>query len=201
VGTLHSQEKMDRMRRGTSYYVDVPTITAHRMDDGTASTSNAVQIPPGTKLMALTWMRSQQIYLNRASKKNMSCRFQFPPKTTRVKLGFPGQTPLYFENGFENLGGTDAHKATTSVWYHQQLVNMGLYHHDYNRLFPKLATNQSYDQVLFVFPSEMKEHTELRVDCLYDETMSQPQWYLLATVLQQYRFTYKDKMPIKIERV
>jgi hypothetical protein len=202
VGTLHDQAKMDRMRKGCSYYVDVPTVTAEHVASGGSFSTNQVYVPQGAKLTALTWMPEWQLYHNRAKKKFLAANFHFPPNATRVKVGFPGETPLYFENGFENLGTTEAYKAATSVWYHRALTNKSLYQHDFNLLFPRVSTTRGFDQVLFVFQNEMKEHAEqLRVECVYDSQLSQANWLLVSTVLQQYRFHYTDKMPIKMERV
>jgi hypothetical protein len=201
--TLQSQEKMDKMKRGLKWFVDVPRITPQTIDEGKMETINRVPVPKGAKVVVLTWMRYQQLFLNETQKKNLSARFHFPRNAVSLKVEVSGRSgALYFAEGFKNVGTSDGHVSPTLRVYHHHLVSKGLYSKPFEKFFPP-GGDMGFDQSIIVdfTTDKIKSPTELIVTVAYNSNFSPIKWYLVPTVVEQHEFTYHDKMELKHEVV
>jgi hypothetical protein len=202
--TLNSQEKMDRGKKGGKWFVDIPRIIPQSVDHGQMMTVNKVTVAKGTKAVMLTWMKSDQLFLNELSNKNLSARFRFIPNAISAKFEVAGgkEGSIYFPEGFKDLGTTGAHVSNTLRVYHGLLVAKKLYSRPFDKFVPPSGQN-GYDQSIIIsFTDEkLKEATEVVVTVEYNAAASPTKWYLVPTLLEQHELTYFDKQAIKSEVV
>jgi hypothetical protein len=184
-----------------NYYVDVPKLRLERLIAGTSISQTSFPVPPGTRVVILAWLMEWQVTQDKASRKNLSARFTFPVDARNVKLTFKGKDGVVFSEGLEDFGvDLEAVPSCTSIackTYHQEMGQKGLYPKKFESMFPR--TGRSYDQIYMVdlTPYDVSLATEMVVTVDYKGTGSPDKTFMLATTLQQYRYTYHgDKLPL-----
>ena len=75
-------------------YVDVPKVHFQAVPEGQQVTNTTVNVPAGSKFVAVTWVMSHQIFPSSVMKKNLAARFQFPPGAKHVTMEIDGKSVL-----------------------------------------------------------------------------------------------------------
>jgi hypothetical protein len=128
----------------------------------------------------------------------LSARFSFPRNATKVWVGFEGDKGMLFETGFLELGTDKAYQSFTSKEYYRQIIDKGLYHRKFDKMFPK-GTIRSYDEFLIFDLTAYKLTTPsiLKVLIDYNDEASLPNYKLCSMLVQQYEYTYHDGDELK----
>jgi hypothetical protein len=191
-------QTMASMQRESRYFTDVPRVSFESVEDGKMVTSNSVPVPPGTKVVILSWVWSDHVFHKPTSNKPLSARFHFPPNATHVWVGFQGEKGELFEHGFDELGTSKAAVSITSQEYFNKLIQSGLYSKEFNKLFPKTPT-RGYDQSIIIDMTAKKldVNSKLLVLVKYNDTMSLAQYYLCSVQVQQYEYVYRHGEKLK----
>lgn len=196
---LSSQEKTDKARKSaTLYYVDVPRILISSVLAAQSVTYHNVHVPVGCKMLAVTWMFSDEVYYNTTSKKSLRPHFHCPPKASQVNFTLDGRQ-LLFERGVTDVGVTNSHWSKTCNDLFETMSHVGVYSKKFPSMFP--ASGYGHDQIFFFNFQyrEFKEPNQLLVEVTYTGEQSQPGWQLVAFTSQQFSFTLKEREPLKME--
>ena len=196
---LSSQDKMDKTRRSQArYFVDVPRILVSRVMENQMVTNHTVPIPVGCKMVAVTWMKSDQLYLNATKMKSLLAQFHAPPKASNVTFQLDGKR-LLFDRGVDNVGLSSSHWSRSCQDLHNMMVHQGVYSKRFEDMFP--SAGMGHDQVFFFdfLYREFKEPTQLELEVTYTDEMSQTGWNLVSFTSQQFSFLLKEREPLKIE--
>jgi len=191
-------QTMASMQRESRYFTDVPRVSFESVESGKMVTNNSVPVPPGTKVIILTFVFSDHVFHKPTSNKPLSPRFNFPPNATNVWAGFEGEKGEIFEHGFDELGTSKAAISITSQEYYNKLIQGGLYSKEFNKMFPKTPL-RSYDQVIILDMTGKKldVNSRLQVRVKYNDAMSAAQFYLCSVQVQQYEYVYRDGEQLK----
>jgi hypothetical protein len=185
-----------------TYYVDIPNVRWQHVAAGMSHTVNTVMLPKGTKVAVLLWMPMEQLDYNAASNKNVSNRFTYLPNNTNATCKLKGrEVPLIFSGGLVNLGVKEAFNSPSCRAYHAWLLRKGLYGRDLLSMFPQAGL--SYDQTILLDLSDhdTRQPQELEVHLEFDSNFSPNKHHMVVITLQQGRYTYHDKQPLKLEYV
>jgi hypothetical protein len=195
--TLSSQEKMDRARKNsTRYFVDIPRIIFSRVQEGQAVTQHPVPIPVGCKMMALSWVKDDQVYYNSGKSKSLLPHFHLPPNADKIIFELDGKR-LIFERGISELHAP--HWSQSCKDLHQMMVAQGVYSKPFEAMFP--TKGMGHDQA-FIFNflyKDFKEPSVLQMEVTYTGAHSANHWHLCVITSQQFSFHLKDKEPLKME--
>jgi hypothetical protein len=198
---LSSQEKLDRAKKSAAkYYVDVPRITFTNVLAGQRETVHNIQLAVGTKFVAITWVRSDQIFHSSTAKKHMAAHFHFPPKASRVKFELEGQ-PIFFAKGIQDVGvsAAKAHASRTCRELHKSMLHSNLYSKAVEKMFP--LTGMAHDQVFIVDLGHkvIKNQAELSMEVEYTSDASVDKWMICVISVQQCLYTVHGKEAVKWE--
>lgn len=196
------QTTMSNMKHETKYFVDIPRIGLDHATGGKMFTRHVVNLPPGSKFVALAWVLADHVYHKSTSNRPLAARFHFPPHAQNVTVGFEGEPGLVFGSGFEELGTDKARNSFTSRAYFNSLVHRKLYSRDFTKMFPK-HPERSSDQVLLFELTALKldSNTKLQVHVKYDATGSPKNYCLFHAIVQQMQATYNHDQPLQWELV
>jgi hypothetical protein len=198
---LSSQDKLDKARRSAAkYFVDVPRLVLTHVPAGQMESHHKIQLGVGTKFVAVTWVKSDQMFHNSTSKKHLAAHFHFPPKARKVSFELEGQ-PLLFAKGIRDIGVSPekAHASRTCRELHKSMFHTNLYSKGFDKMFP--ASGMAHDQVfiLDLGHKTFKAPAELSVDVEYTADSSQDKWLLCAITVAQCSYSLKDKEALKWE--
>jgi hypothetical protein len=198
--TLSSAEKMAEMRRKqASYFVDLVKLRLQTIPAGLKYTSNKIDLPAGTRWVAITWLFQSQLFYMKDRGKNLCAKFQFAPNSTQICFSVNGKQLLFDQNGLQFPGTTEAHSNETALALHAHMVKSGLYSGEFHDLFPSKA--KSYDQtaILSVKDFELKNNGDLVVDVKYNNDFSKEKYFLCYITCQQAKYTYTPGAQLKFE--
>ena len=189
---------MASMKAKTEYYVDIPRIIVSKVASGNSVSNNEISVPPGTRMVVLTWMFTDHVYSKPDHKKPLAARFHFPLNATKLTVGWEGQPSLIFSHGFEEIGTEKAAGSLTSSAYHSSVVHRRLYGRGFEKMFP-VHPARTYDGCLIFDMSAQKldSNSKLLVNVRYDKEGGGRQYFLVSTLVQQCHFLYKHDEPMK----
>ena len=178
-------------------YVDVPKVHFQAVPGGQQVTNATVNLPAGSKFVAVTWVMSHQIFPSSTQLKNLAARFQFPPGAKHLTMEIDGKSVL-LNRGLADVGtGADANVSRSCADYHGYLVNAGLYSKSFENLFPPKGA-RGYDGFLFVDLGNMvlKKPAQLEIEVTYAKTSAE-NYYLGSVSVSQYKYSYHGNLGIE----
>ena len=191
--TCDDKTMADR-RVHSEFFVDIPRILTDKVAAGDRVSHNAVRVPPGTRLVIMSFMYSDHVYPRSAHHKCLSPRFHWPVNAKNVAVSFEGQAGLLLSRGFDEVGTKDGPEAATSAAYYDYLIGKKIYYRTWDKLFPAWPL-RTYDACMIfdMADQQLTANSQLNVDVRYSSDGGPLQYYLVTTMVQQYRYDYHNK--------
>jgi hypothetical protein len=200
---LEKKQTPEEIKKNFHFH-DVPKIQLQSIAVGQMQTKNKVAIPAGCKVLLVAFAYQHQMFFNKGSQKNLSCRLKFAPGSIRLKFWLKDHPiPLLFREGLVNLGTDDAATSPSCHSYWQFLTQRGHYSRSKHHMFPSVLTDSSYEQFALVYLNHLllDQPTEMTVEVDYNDTGSQEKWYLWSATIQQYKYSFRPGQALEAEPV
>lgn len=172
----HVKVMEDFHHKGIAYYpYDITRGQVQSLQSGTSFAENNFQIQPWARFVIVMFLKDWAAMVMEATKRPLSGFSQFPANASSIEIGFAGEQQLVMSS-FENFGVAGRQHEVAMKMYWQYVKSMRLTNAEFDKWFPKLATEKSLIQSFLIDTHNLmsKKTENLSVRCRFSGNNQSP---------------------------